>query len=68
MFQILGVEIFKDDYVEIPKLAAYILYTYRNSVGDIFPPIYTHWASAIETTPIEAYTMITVIWICWLIT
>ena len=48
-------------------MSSYILYTYRNSLGDISPPIYSHYESLTEAQPLQAYMMISIIWLFWLV-
>ena len=35
IFQTLGTEIFMDDYAGMNVMSTYVLYTYRNTIGDI---------------------------------
>ena len=43
MFRVLGMEIFSDDYVGFNLAIAYIVFTYRNAIGDIEAPAYNLW-------------------------
>ena len=43
IFMIIGMNIPLDDYYGFNKEIAYLLYTYRNSIGDITAPGYSYW-------------------------
>lgn len=42
------------------------MYSYRNSIGDINPPVYEFWSNRIEQSPTVATTMIGMVWAAWL--
>ena len=66
-FQILGLEIFLDNYVGMKLEPAYLLYTYRNTIGDVSPPIYTYWLAQSEKEGdfYVSWLMISIIWFFW---
>ena len=43
-------------------LAGYLMYTLRQSVGDLEAPGYPQWTELLETNPYGAGTMITLNW------
>ena len=43
----------------------YMLFTYRNTIGDVKPPIYTYWLEKAEDNPNTAWIMITLMWLIW---
>lgn len=45
----------------------YLLFTYRNTIGDLDAPVYSYWVSVSTEHPYIAWTMITSIWCVWLI-
>ena len=45
--------------------SSYILYTYRNSIGDIEAPVYSYWIAEAETKPVLGWSMIYLIWFVW---
>lgn len=51
LFQVLGMEVFNDEYPDLNINITYLLFTYRNSIGDVSPPIYTYWLTMTETNP-----------------
>jgi len=67
IFQILGMEIFNDEYIGLPDWVTYFIYTYRNSLGDISVPIYTYWMEKLNTNQNIANSMIGIIWIFWFV-
>ena len=60
-------EVFNDEYPDLNIFMTYLLYTYRNSIGDVSPPIYTYWLTETETNPGISWTMIIIIWTVWFI-
>jgi hypothetical protein len=52
MFQIVGLEIFQDDYFSFNIYITYLIYTYRNAIGDLDPPAYNFWLSRASTRPL----------------
>ena len=58
-------EIFLDDYVGFNITAAYVVFAYRNALGDVNAPVYNYWLAETENDPFLAWGMIAMIWICW---
>jgi len=67
MFQTLGVEIYKDDYVGMSMLHSYTLFTYRNTIGDLSSPVYSFWLEADGSDRKFGILMICLIWGSWII-
>ena len=66
IFQILGIQFDETDYPFLDTFTKYLLYSYRNSIGDINPPLYDFWSSRVEDSPTVAHSMISVVWFAWL--
>ena len=66
IFQILGIQFDEADYPFLDTFTKYLLYSYRNSIGDISPPLYDFWSSRVEESPTIAHSMISVVWFAWL--
>ena len=67
IFQALGMEFFEDDYGDMSMLPTYIMFTYRNTIGDLDAPVYSKWVSIAEDHPKNAWVMIILIWAFWLL-
>lgn len=66
LFHVLGVEINNEDYPYLTIQYRYALYAYRNSIGDIHPPIYNFWIGRTSDSPFYSTIMIAIIWFFWL--
>jgi hypothetical protein len=42
------------------------MYSYRNSIGDINPPVYNFWSDRIEESHLVSTLMIGMVWFAWL--
>ena len=51
LFQILGLELFDEDYIGFNSKITYLVYTYRNAIGDSNPPKTIYWLSQTEDHP-----------------
>ena len=67
VFQTLGLEIYYDDYGGLGILPTYMMFTYRNTLGDITAPGYNYWLNQSETDPLLSNFMIITIWAFWII-
>lgn len=75
IFQILGMQIPNEDdkdsdYKELNIFAAYFLYAYRNSIGDIHAPGTAFWMSRITHQPDsakETSLIMAVVWLFWIL-
>ena len=47
--------------------ASYILFTYRNTIGDLDAPVYTYWVEVAKEHPNIAWVMISLIWLFWIL-
>ena len=47
LFRVCGMEIFLDDYFGFNIQSAYMVYTYRNSIGDVNAPVYNFWLAMV---------------------
>ena len=65
LFRICGMEIFLDDYAGFNTQSAYLVYAYRNSIGDLSAPVYNFWLSQEKNNPQFAWFMIKTIWFFW---
>lgn len=66
MFSVLGVEVNHKDYENLQFALIMCIQTYRNSIGDISPPIYTFWKNRYEQDPTITFVMIQFIWVVWI--
>ena len=62
---IAGWELDVQDYPGVNYYVAYIIQTYRNSIGDITPPSYSFWIAKQLDVPLIANGMIFLIWAFW---
>jgi len=42
-------EFFEDDYGGMAIFPTYMLYTYRNTIGDLDAPVYSYWVGKTDT-------------------
>jgi sensor histidine kinase YesM len=63
----LGVEIFNDEYDGLPIFPTYLMYAYRNAIGDLAAPKYIYWLEKAEEEPYGSWMMIILIWILWVL-
>ena len=66
LYQILGIDVPKDDYAHLSVLARYQIQVFRNSIGDLEVPEFSVWESLLDTNPGLAYLMISLGWATWL--
>ena len=66
MFQITGITFDEGDYPFLGTFTKYMMYSYRNSIGDINPPVYEFWSSRMDESPNVAAIMIGMVWFAWL--
>jgi len=67
LFQILGLELFDDEYDGFNIKLTYLVYTYRNAIGDANPPKTIYWLEQKDKYPIAGNLMIILIWVFWLL-
>lgn len=70
-FLISGVAFDDGDYSEVSPFFVNILQTYRNSIGDISPPLYPMWVLYIKSGDpslvLQGNLMIGIIWVFWVL-
>lgn len=66
IFQTMGIAFDEGDYPNLGTFTKYLMYSYRNSIGDINPPLYDFWSSRIEESATVSTLMIGMVWFAWL--
>lgn len=67
LFQLVGLEINLDDYEGFNVYSTYLMYTYRNSIGDLSTPEYNYWYDTLDHNPYQGWLMIVIIWLLWIV-
>ena len=66
IFQLLGLELFDDEYDGFNMFSTYWVYTYRNGIGDSNPPRTTFWLNEYNKNDnLLGLLMMTAIWSFW---
>jgi hypothetical protein len=63
---IFGASYDSSDYVGVNSFVVILIQTFRNSIGDINPPLYDNWSE--KSPSFENNSIIACIWFQWLMT